>query len=439
MLNLTELKRFNMKDLLERWYGLNFQRKGHGYLCLSPFTNERKASFVINNVGGQWLFKDFSSGLGGSIIDFVLQKEGFGTVSEAVAHIRKLVSDISHGISAIKQSSVSVSKSSDSSGYDINHLYLQLKKNDIGVCRDYLAGRGIDSEVITDVIDRGMVLHNRYKDQSWCCFAVFDRHGSLCCLDNHSISTSDKFVLGKKSIFTVDWAAFDEAQPVFVCEGIIDYLSMKTLEGNDFAGVALLGNVFLFGPELLKKAPLILSALDQDEGGLSALLDLHDLYPDKKISVYDMGSCRDPNEYLQSVHAGKATSRLDAIDKLSLYREYSRASNKREVALRWGISRSYMYELIRDCEKLLLNGLRSRKPGRRKKGAPTTLEEALERINQLEAERDHEMREKERYYVRSEFLNLHLKWSEREKEELRGGAARKSKKRQLKKKKKKRS
>lgn len=439
MYDIDQLKRFDMKSLLEKWYGLTFQRKGNGYVSLSPFTAETNASFVVRCVDGVWLFKDFSSDKGGSLIDFVLLKEGFGDVSEALTHLRSLVT--TPEIEQIPDPVAKTGAAHPHSGYDIQSLYSHLRKNDLSVCREYLLERGIAVEVIDNLVDGGILLHNRHKNHSWCCFAVYDHQGNLCCLDNHRIDGVEKFVLGKKEIFTRDWDLLSQAGAVFVCEGIIDYLSMKTLEGMDFPGLALLGNVIRFPASLLSAATIILSAFDYDAGGMSAFLDLNDLYPDKKISVLDMVSCSDPNEFLQSVKAGKEQSSLDATDKLTIYNEYIAASNKSEVAHRWGINRSYMYQVIHDCEKQIMNGLKNRKPGRKKKGAPSDLDEAFERISQLEAEKDHESREKERYYVRSEFLNLRLKWSERELSETRGSnqqsSGKKIKKKQIKKKRKK--
>ena len=68
-----------------------------------------------------------------------------------------------------------------------------------------------------------------------------------------------------------------------------------------------------------------------------------------------------------------------------------------------------MYEIIKECEENILNGFSARRPGRKPKGAPSTLDEALKRISVLEDEKIHEAREKERLYARSEFLKIRLK------------------------------
>jgi hypothetical protein len=50
---------------------INLKAKGKEYVGLSPFTNERTPSFSINPAKG--IFKDFSSGKGGDVIEFVMQ------------------------------------------------------------------------------------------------------------------------------------------------------------------------------------------------------------------------------------------------------------------------------------------------------------------------------------------------------------------------------
>jgi hypothetical protein len=416
-LNVDGIKGLNMIDLLCVHYGMKFKLVGGEYVCISPFTDEREPSFFVRQVDGHWLFKDFSSGYGGSIIDFVLLKEGFGKVKEALAYIRTLIGQKSEGVKI----SLELERSEgEKRGYNIEDIYKKVRSNDQNVCRQYLSGRGICEEVIGDLIKRGMVLHNHYQGKSYCCFAVFDRHGALCCLDNHGIDNERKFVLGKKEIFTYDWEVLPGCEQVFVCEGIIDYLSMKTLEGRDLPGVALLGNMTGFDRGLLKSPNRIILALDGDEGGFRAVLDLKEKFPEKEFSVYEIGSCKDPNEYLQQIRAGKDPTNLTTQDKLALYKEAMHAENKSKVALKWGINRTYMYQIIKECEEMIVEGFSQRRPGRKPDQAPCTLVDAYARINTLEEEKRHVATEKERFYARSEFLKLRLKWAESEVEELRG-------------------
>ncbi len=437
-LGIEALKRLDLVDFLSRNYGLRFNRRGNQYCCHSPFNEEKRSSFFVRLVEGRWLFKDFSSGFGGSIIDFVQMKEGLGSIRDACAYIMSLISPAMMS-EAIADPSGLGGKSTES--YDVGDLYCRFRGHDVSVCRDYLLGRGISEGLVHALISEGDVVHNRYKDYSYCCFAVRDSGGRLQCLDNHRIDGPEKFVLGRKSIYSRDWEVLPRADEVFVCEGIIDYLSVKTMEGDSLAGLALLGNQLIFDPELLGNARVLISALDHDRGGYGAFYDLGNQYPDKLIEPYDLEGRKDPNELLMAIKGGKGR-RFSAKKKLKLYHDFMQAANKSELARKWGIDRSYMYEIIRECEKSVLESLEDRKPGRKPSGKPATLDEAWERIKELEDQYEREATEKERFYCRSEFLKLRLEWSESDMAELRGevvdGSKGPVKKRQIKKKKKRR-
>jgi transposase-like protein len=240
----------------------------------------------------------------------------------------------------------------------------------------------------------------------------------LRCLDNHQIGGDGKFVLGYKHPFSLDWNQLPLSKRVFVTESIIDYLSIKTLEGIDFRGVALLGNGINFNSELFRSAHEVVSALDGDSGGFGAFLDLEERFSDRVLEVYDFGDSKDANEYLQKRKEREKGKRLSAEDKVSLYRDFQRSANKSAVASKWGINRSYLYELVKECEELILSGFSGRRCGRKPVGQAETLEEARERVKELEAENRRIDEERERYWVRNEFMKVRLKWAELESEEL---------------------
>ncbi len=90
----------------------------------------------------------------------------------------------------------------------------------------------------------------------------------------------------------------DQATTLFVTEGIIDYLSIKELEGKGIAGLALLGNRADIKPTLVRGVQTIISALDNDSGGKEGTKRLHKLYPDKQIIIYPLKGANDPNQLL---------------------------------------------------------------------------------------------------------------------------------------------
>jgi DNA primase len=424
--SIEAIKGMNLVEFLSRHYGLAFEHRGATYQCCSPFTDETQPSLFVRLVDGHWLFKDFSSGAGGSIFDFVQMKEKLASFSQAKAFVGKLLGGRVNGTDPRESTVASVSHAqclpASDRPYDVHQIYGNCRNKDVNVCRDYLHSRGIAPGLVQDLIDKRIVVHNRYEDRSYCCFAVHDDSGQLKCLDNHAIEGSGKFVLGAKTPFSCEWDAVKRGKTVFVAEGIIDYLSVKSLELAAPPGLALLGNQLCFPAALLEKAETVLSALDNDRGGDSAVLDLKERYPDKQVRVYDLEGHKDPNELLLAVRAGKGRT-LSPERKLQLYREFQRVANKTELAERWGIDRSHLYQIVRECEQIIVEALSQRKRGRRSQGIPATLQQALGRIKELEAQYEQKATEYEQQYCRSEFLAIRLKWAELETAELRGEPA----------------
>jgi DNA primase len=421
-ISVEALKRMPLAEFLSRYYGLVFEQHGGTYQCCSPFTEETRPSFFVRLVEGHWLFKDFSSGAGGSIFDFVQMKEKLPGFAEARAFLCRLL-----GVSASSMAAGDVpaeaapaeGASSAERSYDVQQLYDRFRQEDPSVCREYLLGRGLASQLVEELIAAGTVVHNRYQGVSYCCFAVYSPGGELQCLDNHAVDGSSKFVLGTKHAFSCEWEAVQRSKVVLVAEGIIDYLSVKSLEQEPPAGLALLGNQLCFAPALLEGTQTLVSALDNDRGGDSALVDLKVLYPEKELRIYDLEGHKDPNALLRAVRSGQPRT-LSPERKLQLYREFQRAANKAELARHWGLDRSHLYVIVRECEQMLVEGFSQRRPGRPAQGKPATLEEAQQRIAELEAEYERKATEYEEQYCRSEFLALRLKWSEIEAAELRG-------------------
>ena len=82
---IDEIKnRIDIIDVVSDFVTL--KRSGQNYKALSPFTNEKTASFYV--VPSKGIFKDFSSGKGGDGISFVMEHEGLSYV-EALRYLGK--------------------------------------------------------------------------------------------------------------------------------------------------------------------------------------------------------------------------------------------------------------------------------------------------------------------------------------------------------------
>lgn len=413
-ITIEALKQVNLVDFLQEHYGLECRRVGSGYVMSSPFTADRQPSLSVREQAGRWLFKDFSSGLGGSIIDLVGALEGLSGTAQAIRRVRELVGRTV----TLCQSPPAETGEPAERGYDIGELYQRFRGQDPTVCQHYLLERGIGAGLVEQLIEEGEVVHNRYQDKSYCCFAVRDKVGELRCLDNHEIAGDGKFVLGAKHVYSRDWPQLPLAEEAFVCEGIIDYLSIKTMEGDGAVGIALLGNQLLFAADLLTGCRRFISALDNDRGGISALIDLTERYPEAEISTYPLADHKDANELLQA--RGKKGRRLSTADKLELYRAFQSSSNRSELARQWGIDRSYLYQLVKEMEESLSELLSLRQAGRPPADRPATVQEAWQQLQELQEQIRQMGQERDQAICRAEFLGLRLKWAEIEAAELRG-------------------
>ena len=411
-ITIDALKQVNLVDFLRDHYGLECRRVGSGYVMSSPFADDRQPSFSVREQAGRWLFKDFSSGLGGSIIDLVGALEGLSSVGQAIRRVRELV-----GQTVVLCQSPPVSDKPAERGYDTAELYQRFRGQDPTICRRYLLERGIDAGLVEQLIDKGEVVHNHHQGKSYCCFAVRDGEGALRCLDNHEIGGNRKFVLGTKHIYSRDWPQLPLTEEAFVCEGIIDYFSIKTMEGDGAVGIALLGNQLLFASGLLAGCKRFISALDNDRGGISALVDLAERYPEAEIASYPLAGHKDANELLQA--RGKKGCRLSTSDKIEIYRAFQRSTNRSELARQWGIDRSYLYQLVKEMEESLSEMLSLRQAGRPPADQPATVQEALQQLRELQEQVRQMAKERDLGICREEFLGLRLKWAEIEVAELR--------------------
>jgi hypothetical protein len=121
-----------------------------------------------------------------------------------------------------------------------------------------------------------------------------------------------------------------------------------------------------------------------------------------------------------SAKQSQAAQRLTAQDKLAIYQAFVRNDNRTELANRWGIDRSYLYKIVKECEATILNNFNDKRPGRKSVYDVDNPDDARSLIEQLEAEKQKLARDKEYYYAQSEFLKLRLKFSDQEVAELKG-------------------
>jgi DNA primase len=412
-----EVKRIPLVEFLERAYGMEFRLVGGEYRALSPFTDETDPSFFVRQAeDGHWLFKDFSSGAGGSIIDFVQIKEELAHDIPAVLdRIEQLWGGL-ESPSCPRRASRSGQPGPAEQRRSVDEILELIRKNDLEPVKAYLRSRGIAEEVIEELEGRGILGHNVYKGRNYATFVARDPAGKNRCLANEDIEDRSKFVYGKKYPFCLNPKAVKEAEQVYVTEGVVDLLSLKTIVGKDFAGLALLGNdPKVVDPALVEKARVVQAALDADDAGLMGTLDFPAAFPGKEIRTLAFDEAKDPNELLLQLRNKREAIPADA--KAWLYAQAKVQKNKSEVARRWGVDRSWLYDLIREGDAALQERFTRSRRGRPPAGKPRTLEQALAVIEALQEEKQDLQIRYEEEHVRASFTGLRLKWAEEALEE----------------------
>ena len=116
---IDEVKiRIDVVDVISDF--ITLKRSGQNYKALSPFTNEKTASFYV--VPSKGIFKDFSSGKGGDGITFVMEHEGMSYL-EAIRYLAK-----KYGVE-IKEEAISAEQSAQQSDRDSLYIVMNYAKD----------------------------------------------------------------------------------------------------------------------------------------------------------------------------------------------------------------------------------------------------------------------------------------------------------------------
>lgn len=369
-----KVKQLNLAEFLEKNYHYNFTKKGKSNTGASPFMRERCDGFTVSYKRGHWLFHDYASGYCGSIIDFVIYKEGLSCASEALSFIESRMG---------KMNSLS-GASSQQISYDVPYIYEKIKNNSTEEAQQYLRNRGIPQPLITRFEKQGALCSNVVENKKYCSFAVHDHEGKIQCLDNHGIELREKFILGKKYVFSLDWEKLLSSKTIFVCESIIDYMSILAMNGEQMAGMALLGTSLMAHPSQFKHVERIISGFDDDAGGRDGLKRFRQLFSSCKFSSFMMEGCKDANEYLVK-NSGK---RLESIlKKLDVDEKYTIAvsvnKSSRELGEEYGVHHSTINEIQNECKQVLYEHLENKPLQTGRPSKPVKPESALLSENEI--------------------------------------------------------
>lgn len=427
-MTIDEMKRADLVTVLSAAWGMSFERSGSGFVALSPFTAEQRPSFCAALVDdAHWVYCDHSDGSSGSIIDLAMRKLGTRDAGRACDEARRLIRQA--GVAPAPAAAPAAAPSRPAA--DPGWLYERLRSVDAGPCREYLTGRGVDETLVNGLIERGMIVLNTNDGSRYCCFAVRAADGGLQALFNRRIdgpSERAMFLLGRQHPFCPDWDAAGRSPALYVCESIIDALSLLTLR-PDACAVALSGANA--DPGALQPAPgaRLIEAFDADPAGRKAAARLAESFPGHRVESFDLCGCGDLNEYLTTrpwmSDAAGGTAKLSVRDRIAVALS-DRPS--RELAAEYGIHHSRVCDIRNDAEAVLSEIWESRRPGRRARPKPPPeLAEKDRKLQQVQRELDLTT-------MRKEWLELQLEFHEKRDAEVETEQVRRKRKKKVRKK-----
>jgi hypothetical protein len=284
---------------------------------------------------------------------------------------------------------------------DLEGLFRKLCRHDVRPVRDYLIGRCISPVLVDQMISSGVVALNRVNDSTYCCFAVRDAKGQLRSLFNRKIegkAEREKFLLGEQYPFCLDWGELGGARRIHLCEGIVDAMSLLTLE--DGACVLAIPGVHhdLRTHNCLPPKATLVEALDDDEAGRAAAKRLSQYFPGQVIR-FDLKKAHDVNELLCGKPAKLSTKAKIAIAQSS--------KSSRELAAEYGVHHSRICKIRSEADEILEEAWAQRRRGRKPKARPS------DEVKKAQQDLEKMTRQSQLQAMRIEWLELEVEIREK--------------------------
>ena len=270
-----------------------------------PIKQVSAKAYKIEGYGGLYVHSDghkwnwFSQGKGGGTIQFVMEMEG-KTWVEAIKQLIGIAPDALPYVAA---------KMSEDESIKGEFILPEKNKTYKHIFAYLIKTRGIEKEVVYDIVKKGKVYENKYKS---CVFVGYDKKGEARYANVRSTNTSGKS-------FRCDVKNSDKAYPfcvegdgdtLCVFESPIDLMSYLTLlkkyKVKDFNNPCIsLGGVAIKPLDYyLQEHPNIsniMLCLDNDEAGHFSCQQIRDKHRDKYKILRHLPKGKDFNEDLISL------------------------------------------------------------------------------------------------------------------------------------------
>jgi transposase InsO family protein len=407
-MTVDELKRVDLVELLTRARGMSFRPQGGCFVAPSPFRAEAVPSFYASRAeDGHWVWHDHGEGMGGSVIDFMMRESGHADFRRALEAAESLAAG-----SGLAAPAAAPGPGAEPEERDWGWLHERLRSNDATPCRGYLTGRGLDSALVDRMAADGSVVLNRLDGSDYCCFAIRSPGGGGLSLFNRRIGAGgggpEKFLLGRRRAFCLDWGALAAAAEIHVCESVIDALSVLSLRPGSHV-VAALGAGHDLSAELARLPDaLVVDAFDDDPAGRAAGERLRAALPGRRFERFGLEGFKDVNELL--LGAGRRGPKLSVADRVAIAMS---SEPSRVLAERHGVHHSRVCDIRKAAADILAKELEVRRPGPRPAPAPAVeVEELRGKVEELERERSLLM-------ISNDWLNLQLRFASEDLDDLR--------------------
>ena len=271
-MNIKQAKTIDLNNFLNicGYFPVDTKKNGNWYI--SPFRNEDKPSFKIENN----LWFDFGIGKGGTIIDFLLMEKRYNlnTIQEVLNYLSN--------IEVLKTNNIKKEKIKNNKEY----ILTDLKKKSL---IEYLTSRNLD---ITR--SKKYVKQIKYKVNEKEYFGIAFK-------SSKGFEVRNKYFKGCFGEKSTSFIKGENSKEISIFEGFIDFLSILTLYKIDKfkSDVLILNSLSLLYKQDFKSYEKIYLFLDNDNSGVNAKEQLKKQYKDKirdKSKLY--AEYKDINEML---------------------------------------------------------------------------------------------------------------------------------------------
>lgn len=259
-MNISQAKQIPLEAVLDHWGAIPTKETGKEIWYISPFREEKTASFHINSDRQIW--HDFGIGKGGTIIDLVLVwLETNGHVTSISDALKWLDTHFPHGQYKVRVKPILAPLPdeliTEKERRTIYH-FIESRSLSHPKLLNYLQSRAINLDIAVKYLEQAHIWHRGKQKEYYGLAFPNDMKG----FEFRNLYMKSSF--GTKAITTLK-AANDNVTHVF--EGFMDFLSVLTMDETDqHRSTVIVLNSLSFHPQLLHD-------LDAYEGAIHSWYD----------------------------------------------------------------------------------------------------------------------------------------------------------------------